>query len=83
MEKTCGGPPRSAPESGQPRLDVLPKRLLFGPDSPPLPPPGGGGTFSARLPDPAPPVNVPEPSLLGLFLCALLAVVLLRRRWAG
>lgn len=71
-----GGAP---PETGAPRLDVLPKRLLFGPDSPPVPP--GRGTILTRLPDPAPPVTVPEPPVLGLFLCALLAVVLLRRRW--
>lgn len=65
-----------------PRPDLLPRRLLFGPDSPPLPP-TGGGTFTAAVPEPAPPVTVPEPPVLGLFLCALLAVAMLRRRRPG
>ena len=71
------------PGGGRPGLDVLPRRLLFGPESPPLPPRGGGGggEFTARPPD-LPPVTVPEPPPLGLFLGALLVVVMMRRRWA-
>jgi hypothetical protein len=80
---SAGGTAPWTPGPGPPGPDVLPRRLLFGPDSPPLPPTGGGGTVTTRLPDPGPPVTVPEPPVLGLFLCALLAVLVLRRRWSA